>query len=217
MQRGKIDTSPLLPNEYALLLEYFQEREELHWECLCRFLWETGLRISEALAVRLTDLSTRTNRRGHHETVVQVQRLKKRKGPRTDKIPLTEDLAELMRRVARGRHKYVFANKRGKPYTRMAVWKALRRAADAKGVQLEVHPHSFRHGFGRRVARMNLDLSALDHRVLLAGLLGHESIKTVEPYFGAGVEDVDEVWERIHDLSGDSGGPRSRIPGPPGR
>lgn len=178
MPKRRIDTNPLSEAEYSALHPYL----EPHWQLLYDVLWQTGIRVSEALALERGDLAT------DH---IVVKRLKKT-DPTYDAIPISDELLGGLRGRVNNRRRRVF------PYTRQAAWAALRRAAGKAGILRDVHPHQVRHSFGRRIARSDLGLTKLDHELVLARLLGHSSARYVGRYTRPGDDEVREVWRRIN-------------------
>ena len=79
----------------------------------------------------------------------------------------------------------------GKPVWE-AVWRLVRRWADAAGVRERVTPHTFRHSFATHLLEGGADL-----RVVQA-LLGHASISTTQLYTHLTGERVREVYARAH-------------------
>jgi integrase/recombinase XerD len=86
----------------------------------------------------------------------------------------------------------VFVGLRGNRMSREAVWRLVRRWADAAGVAERVTPHTFRHSFATHLLEGGADL-----RVVQA-LLGHASISTTQLYTHLTGERVREVYARAH-------------------
>ncbi len=179
---SRIDTEPLPPFEAAAILGALQEEE--HWFLVFSILWNTGLRVTEALVMRKADILGGGK--------ISILRLKRKSRAPEDQvmIPLVLN-ARLEDYAGRCRSPRLF------PFTQQAAWLALKNAVARAGIHRPIHPHSFRHGFAREFAKLELGLSDLDHKILLAALLGHSSLKYVERYFKPGTWEVQAMWERL--------------------
>ncbi len=129
-------------------------------------LYDTGLRVSEALALRAEDVHIeqgcfRVLGKGNKERMVPLT---------TDR--LVQALQGCLTLCPTG---YLFVNPiTKKPYC--SLRKALTRAAAKAGVSVRVTHHVFRHGFGTYGLAAGIGMRAIQ------GILGHASIKTTERY-----------------------------------
>jgi integrase len=176
-----VDLEPLELWEYAAILP----KLPYHWQLVYSILWEAGIRIGEALRLKKADVV---------EDGIWVGRLKKKNGkPQRDLIPLPAPLLAALQAYA--------AMRPGKggvfPYTTAGAWKALKLACEQAGVRKTIHPHLFRHGFGRRVAKADLGLSALDHLARLQAMMGHSSPASTSRYFRPSMAETKEIFKRI--------------------
>ena len=71
---------------------------------------------------------------------------------------------------------FAFLNLRGKPLSRVSVFKMVKDRAMLAGVRKEISPHTFRHSFATHMVENGADLR------LVQEMLGHESILTTEIY-----------------------------------
>lgn len=183
----KVDIYPLQAWEAAAIDKALAS--EPHWQAFYRLLWETGLRVSEALS--LTRDSLRDG-----GIVVHIL---KRRGEFQDFYPLSEGLYATLQQLASPRYKYIFRSDKDKrkPYSRVAALLALRRACQRAGITRKIHPHNYRHSYGRRLAQAQLGLSPLDHRALVSAALGHASERHAWRYFRPGPAEVQEVRRRL--------------------
>jgi integrase len=128
---GKHDVDPLLEWEWMGL----RPKLEGHYRAFFPLLMITGIRTSEALALRSRDLWSEGGREG-----ITVRRLK-RPDNKADRliVPHPGLFAELQA-LGREHRKYLFA------FSRVAAWKALRRFCAAAGIR-PLSPHQFRHTY----------------------------------------------------------------------
>lgn len=137
-------------------------------------LYGCGLRASEAcgLPVRALDLEVglvRVRGKGDKERIVPLG------APARD--ALSAWLADGRPRLLKGRAEAeVFLNARGRPLSRVGLWKILRRHATAAGLGDRVTPHTLRHSFATHLLTGGADLRVVQE------LLGHADIRTTEIY-----------------------------------
>ena len=125
----------LTPDEVHRLIEAADtERDRL----LMRMLWETGVRISEAIAVKLADVGRggiRVLGKGRVERVVFVQE------------GLVAAILFFAQERGLGRDDHLFTSRRGGHITKQRADQIIRRAAGRGGLERNVHAHLFRHGY----------------------------------------------------------------------
>ncbi len=155
------------------------------WRALCRFLWLSGARVSEALAVTPADVDTRGN-------VVHLTTLKRRgrkKGQRRA-VPLPASfVAELLYVATYSRR---LLNEPIWPVRREQAWRRMHKALTLAGVESSrAHPHVFRHGHAIHALRSGASLD------LVAANLGHASTVTTALYLRATGADVKKAYDGI--------------------
>ena len=102
-------------------------------------------------------------------------------------------LADERPRHLRGRASpFVFLGPRGKPLTRQAVWKLVRRRALAAGLGRRVSPHTLRHTFATHLLAGGADLR------IVQTLLGHADIVTTQVYTHVAPTRLREIHRRHH-------------------
>ena len=178
----EIDTEAIYADEWAKIEPLLAP----HWRTFYRVMWQTPLRTSEVLALTRKDIEA------DH---VVVYRLKWRAHQmnRFAAIPITPELSHEILSWTNNRRLRPF------PFTRQAAWLALNRAVKKAGIERKLHPHNFRHAFGRYGARADLGLSALDHKIRLAGAMGLRTIRSVERYYGSDARENEEFGRRFLD------------------
>jgi site-specific recombinase XerD len=148
--------------------------EHMRYRAIALVLYFTGLRISEALSLQLTDID---GARG-------VLHVRHGKGNKARAVKLPQELYHWLRwywrkskQPRRPRAQALFASSRTrKPPTRASVGAALASAAESAGVRKRVTPHVLRHSFATHLLEAGTEL-----RVVQA-LLGHASITTTTRY-----------------------------------
>jgi integrase/recombinase XerD len=133
-------------------------------------LYGTGLRISEALALEVSDID---GARG-------VLRVRHGKGNRAREVKLSTGLYQWLRGYwskERPPLPHLFASRRtGRPPSQETVCHAFAAAAEQAGITKPVRPHVLRHSYATHLLDAGTDV-----RVIQA-LLGHASLKTTARY-----------------------------------
>ncbi|MDR0307676.1 MAG: site-specific tyrosine recombinase XerD [Chitinispirillales bacterium] len=86
----------------------------------------------------------------------------------------------------------MFLNFRGKPFSRMGIWKLIRQYAQAAGIQKEISPHTFRHSFATHLLEGGADIRTVQE------MLGHSNIVTTEIYTHVDREYLKEIHRSFH-------------------
>ncbi|MBK8593647.1 MAG: tyrosine-type recombinase/integrase [Sandaracinaceae bacterium] len=142
---------------------------------LVMLLYGSGLRISEALSLTITDVDSG---RG-------VLTIRHTKGRRDRIVPLPAVTLEALRewmRLRRHRSEGLFPGRKGRAsLTREAVHALLRLAAVRAGLTKRVYPHLLRHGFATHLlSRLGADIRSV--QVLWAPLhLEHHPLHALSP------------------------------------
>jgi len=136
-------------------------------------LYGCGLRVSELVNLRLTDIHF-----GEGFVSVIGKGNKQRLVPISNKALKEIDLY----RIDRNRltviydENAVFLNRRGRKLTRAMIFTIVRKLAGIAGIMKKISPHTFRHSFATHMIEAGADLRAVQE------MLGHESILTTEIY-----------------------------------
>jgi integrase/recombinase XerD len=140
------------------------------YQAIAMVIYGAGLRISEALALEVTDID---GARG-------VIRVRHGKGNKAREAKLSPTLYQWLREYwARELppRPYLFASKKtGKPPMQQTVRRALADAGKQGWVRKPVRPHILRHSFATHLLEQGTDVR------VLAALLGHASISTTARY-----------------------------------
>lgn len=151
--------------------------------------YAAGLRVSELVHLQLGDLD---RSRG---IVAPLGKGSKRRLVPVGEIALDHLDAYLDARSEESRYagcSLLFPGPRGRPLTRQAFWKVVRRHGRTAGVPEDVHPHSLRHSFATHLLAGGADLRSVQM------LLGHVSIATTEVYTHVSNEHVRRAHAAAH-------------------
>ena len=136
-------------------------------------LYGCGLRVSEAANLRISHIHIA-------EGFIDVIG----KGDKQRLVPIGEMAADAIQSymeerfppASRQYDDLLFLNRFGKPLSRVAIFKLVKKQAQAAGVHKEISPHTFRHSFATHLIENGADLRIVQE------MLGHESILTTEIY-----------------------------------
>ena len=141
-----------------------------------RLLWETGLRVPEAIAPRLEDVGRdgiRVLDKGSVERVTFVQ------------DSLVSAVLFHAQELSLERSDYLFPSRKGGHITKQRADQIIKTAAKSAGLERgPVHAHLFRHGYAINFLNCGGRLDALQEQ------LGHRDINTTRIYLRLSDEDV---------------------------
>jgi len=182
----------LAQGEVGALLAEPAERDcrGLRDRALLELLYACGLRVSEAVSLRGAQLNlpagfVTVQGKGGKERVVPLGR--------PARAALEAYFQHERPRLLRGRSSpFVFLGPGGRPLTRQAVWKLVRRRALAAGLGRPVSPHTLRHTFATHLLTGGADLR------IVQALLGHADVGTTQIYTHVEPARLREVHRRHH-------------------
>ena len=155
------------------------------YELLFGLLLNSGLRISEALALKASDVRLLA---GAAKSVRVIG-----KGNKERLVPLPEAFGAVFGfwLKDRNRTEAVFAKANGQPVSSQAARAYLRGMLRKAGIEKKISPHKLRHTYATNLLNAGADL------VDIKALLGHESIATTQIYTNVGQERMEKVVARL--------------------
>ncbi len=160
--------------------------QELRDKALFETIYSTGVRISEAINIQLSDVDFINH---------TIKVLGKRDKERLVVIGYKAlDLIKLYIREYRNKYQKtncntLFITKYGKTMSRVNAYKRLQIYANRIGLD-KTSIHSLRHSFATHMLKNNGDL------LVVSELLGHASLKTTELYTHLTIDDLQESYEK---------------------
>jgi integrase/recombinase XerD len=180
---SQYDHLPSVPERQQLL--------RLRDRTILEVLYATGMRVSELITLKQADVFP-------SQGIVRVFG----KGSKERLVPIgSPALRWIERYVSTSRallarqgdgQDALFLNARGRPMTRMAIWKIVQVSTRAAGIRKPVHPHTFRHSFATHLLEGGADLRAVQE------MLGHSDISTTQIYTHIDREYLKEVHRTFH-------------------
>lgn len=158
---------------------------------LMEILYSCGLRVSEAIELKKSDLMLK-------EEVIRVFG----KGSKERIVPIGKSAANWLNEYLiysrpllfkkNSSMDYVFLNSRGGKLSRMGLWKIIDKYVKETDIKKEVHPHTFRHSFATHLVEGGADLRAVQE------MLGHSSISTTQIYTHIDRQYIKQVHRDFH-------------------
>ena len=142
-------------------------------KAILEVLYGCGLRVSEAVSLKISGLYL-------DEGFIRIIG----KGNKERLIPLGDMACSAVRAYLDVRPQpgdsdsddLLFLNRFGKSFSRVSMFKLIKKQALVAGINKEISPHTFRHSFATHLVENGADLRVVQE------MLGHESITTTEIY-----------------------------------
>jgi integrase/recombinase XerD len=158
-------------------------------KALISVLYATGLRVSELISLKLSNLHLDDG----YVTCVG-------KGDKERVVPIGHDatdwvkryLAESRPRLAASGSRWLFVNARGTPLSRVGFWKLLKEYGIKAGINRAISPHVLRHSFATHLLDRGADLRAIQM------MLGHADLSTTQIYTHVLEARLRAVYDRFH-------------------
>ena len=144
---------------------------------MLELLYATGVRVSELIAIKITDLNLNAN-------YMICQGMEKGR-----MIPISINakkalecyLEDAREALLKGEESdFLFVNCSGKPMSRQGFWKLIKQYAKKANITGDITPHILRHSFAVHLIQNGAELKAVQE------MLGHSDISTTQVYMNLG-------------------------------
>jgi site-specific recombinase XerD len=164
-RKSKYLPTVLSQNETIRLLK---AASNLKHKTILTLIYSGGLRVSEVINLKLTDIDFENNR----------IHIRKAKGKKDRYVQLAQVAKQLLKVYLKriNPEEYVFEGVYGGKYSATSIQKFIKKYATNAGITKTVTPHTLRHSFATHLLEKGTDLRYIQH------ILGHNSSKTTEIY-----------------------------------
>jgi integrase/recombinase XerD len=157
-------------------------------------LYSTGLRVSELVNLKVSDLEMRMGclrciGKGDKERLVPVGR----KALAAVRAYIEKSRPQLLgRRETVKASPWLFVNRFGNRLSRIAIWRLLTAYGRSAGIRARLSPHKLRHSFATHLLERGADLRSVQL------MLGHADISTTQIYTHVMEERLKQVYKAHH-------------------
>ncbi len=171
----------------------FRKPRGLRDAAMMEVMYGAGLRVTELISLKLQDINLDVNfvrvlGKGSKERVVPV-------GTKAHKA-VTKWLNEGRKQILKGvSSPHLFVARAGRPMTRQAFWKIIKKYALIAGIGDNLTPHTLRHSFATHLLEGGADLRSVQT------MLGHSDISTTQIYTHISREYLMTMHRKYHPRS----------------
>jgi integrase len=171
---------------------------------LIRILWRTGIRVSELIGLRISDIDF-----DGRALIIKVQKMRKRDGKAIEKrrmVPIDQATLDMIKEYLQWRKQFSYEGDLLFPITRQRVnqifWKLGRKAGiteigdPAISKHRKLHPHALRHSFSIQCIKKGMSIDRLQK------ILGHASPTTTSVYLQWSSADLHEDYDKVWNNEG---------------
>ncbi len=157
---------------------------------MMEILYGAGLRVSELILLKLQDINldaglVRVMGKGSKERMVPI-------GSKAQSMARQWIDTERPRVLKHTKSLYLFVARAGKPMTRQAFWKIIKKYALLAGISQNITPHTLRHSFATHLLEGGADLRSVQT------MLGHSDISTTQIYTHISKEYLIKMHQKFH-------------------
>ncbi len=165
-----------------------KDRIEIRDKAILELFYGSGLRVSELIGLRLSDLNlsemfVHAFGKGKKERLIPFGKMAK--------YALERYLKEARPKFLNAqRSSYLFLSRKGGPLTRQAVFYIVKKYAKRQGLGDWITPHTLRHSFATHLLEGGVDLKILQE------MLGHADISTTQIYTHIDRKHITAVYKK---------------------
>jgi len=140
----------------------------LKHKAIISMIYSCGLRISECIKLRVTDIDSER----------MMVKIRESKGKKDRYVPLSMKMLDLLRQYYKKFKPglYLFAGQKKPQYSPKSIQNILKKALSVCGITKQITVHSLRHSFATHLVEQGTDI-----RIIME-ILGHKDIRTTQIY-----------------------------------
>lgn len=149
---------------------------------IIELLYSSGLRVSELCNLKVHHIGNEFVRvfgKGSKERLVPVGKK-------------ARDAIDFYLKDNTDEHRLLFLNDKGKPISRITIWKMVKTYAKQAGITKNISPHTFRHTFATHLLEHGADLRVIQE------MLGHASISSTDRYTHMSHNHLVDAFKHFH-------------------
>jgi len=163
---------------------------ELRDKTIFELLYSCGLRISEAVELKIPDIDLENR-------YIKVRG----KGSKERLIPVGQEARRLLKKyydesrpaiLGERSSEYFFISKKGSMLNRRSVWRLIKGYVERTNIKKNITPHTLRHSFATHLVERGADLRTVQE------LLGHTDISTTQVYTHLVSKQLKEIHKKYH-------------------
>ena len=164
--------------------------ENIKHKCIISLLFSAGLRRSEIVNLKITDILSGRMLIYIHQS----------KGNKDRYVGLSKYILQLLREYYKecNPKEWLFEGQNGKKYSVESIYKVVKKAGEKANIKRAVAPHMLRHSFATHHLEAGTDLRYIQE------MLGHSSSKTTEIYTHVVKTDLNRFRNPLDDIYSDS-------------
>lgn len=162
--------------------------EGIRERCILEILYGSGLRVSEAVNLRIENINFSSNfikvkGKGQKERVIPMGQI--------EKGFIIKYINAFKSQKGRRPYIYLFESKNKKQLSRSAVNKIVSQLSASAGIQQKVTPHTLRHSFATHLLENGAPLREVQE------LLGHSNIETTQIYTNLSQKKILDKYDKL--------------------
>ncbi len=186
----------LLEDEVCAMINSFDNNdiEEFQSKALIELIYNTGLRISEALQLKEGDISK------NNDFINVIG-----KGNKARSVPIGKNTIKTLLQLISRRNEFyetknyinkksisIFINKNGDTLTPLQAYKIIHKAMENYTESNQKSPHILRHSFATHLLNNGADIQSVSE------MLGHSSLSSTQVYTHLSIENLKETYKKSH-------------------